>query len=215
MPQEKTDLQDADTNRAVVHCRKIPIDQAEPGMVLADHIRNSSGGVLLGPDTILSSKAIERLKEIGVYSIYIEKAPRPKEFDIFTGKKAVVVDDSLFFRHMLSKMLYKMGFFVCEELDAADGVVKIAREKKPDLIMMDIHLPGISGVEGIKRVATSMPHVKIIAVSTDKSKETVIGAVKAGACDFVVKPIDWEMVKACVTRAFSSPGAVKNNGSVN
>lgn len=188
--------------KAAVQCRKIDLDDAASGMVLADAVKNTAGGTILAADSILSTKTIVRLKECGIFSIYVEKESAPKEYGILHGKKAIVVEDSLFFRHMFSRNLYNMGFFVCEEAENAEESITFSRRYKPDIIIMDIHLPGMKGSEAIKKITAFLPDVKIFAVSTDQNKSTILEALRAGACDFITKPLNWDMLKPRILNHF-------------
>jgi len=190
--------------RKYIQSIRIEISEAVPGMVLAEAIQNNAGGTVISGDSILSKKSILRLKESGISHIYIEKAPIDRQFDLLHGKRAIIVEDSLFFRHMFAKTLYNMGIFVCEELENAEDILSCSRRYKPYLVLMDIHLPGISGIEAISKLHAIMPETKIIAASTDHDKTTIINALKVGAVDFILKPVRWDLLKPRIMKQFSA-----------
>jgi len=183
---------------------KIGIDAAVPGMLLAEDIRNRAGGIVVAAESLLNRAAIDRIREMGLRSIYIETHAVPKEFDRLKGKNAIVLDDSLFIRHMFSKMLYRMGMFVIEELESPGECVEAALRYKPDLLVIDTCLPqGVSGIDVIKKLRPKLPQTKILCISAEKNKDTIVRAIKAGADDFMVKPIKWNDLKPRMQKLFA------------
>ena len=192
------------TARKFIRSKKILVENVEPGMTLAEDIKTAAGGVILPADSILSMTNIERLKEFDIFSIYVEEETVLRESDAMRGKRAVVIDDALFFRHMFSKMLYKMGIFVMEEVETAEEGVCHARKYRPDLVIVDIHLPGMTGIEAIRDIKSKCSVSKCVAVSTDKDRKTVVDALRAGADDFLVKPVMWDRLKPRICKLFDS-----------
>ncbi|HPI78377.1 MAG TPA: response regulator [bacterium] len=178
------------------------IEDIVPGMAVAEDIKNTAGGIIVAADTFLTSSHIQKLKECGIDRLYIQTCDMNKEFDPLRNKRAVVVDDSLFFRHMFSKMLYRMGMFVCGESPTAEEGLEAVSVYSPELVVMDIHLPKMDGRLAIKQIHRKMPQTKILAVSTDKEKAVIIEAFRAGANDFIVKPIKWDILKPRIINLF-------------
>ena len=115
-------------------------------------------------------------------------------------RKIMVVDDSATERHMLRDLLTKAGYEVvsCESGD--DAIVK-ARQVKPDLILMDVVMPGLNGFQATRAISRD-PETKSIPVimCTSKSQETdKIWGLRQGARDYVVKPVDREMLLAKIS----------------
>jgi CheY-like chemotaxis protein len=79
-------------------------------------------------------------------------------------------------------------------LEAADGEagLRIARQQRPDLILMDIRLPGMDGVEATKMLKsdTDLAAIPVVALSSYAMKEDIDRAVEAGCCRYLTKPID-------------------------
>jgi len=106
-------------------------------------------------------------------------------------KKILIVDDSPTERHVLNDMLTKAGYEVFASDNGEDAIVK-ARKMKPDLILMDVVMPGLNGFQATRAISRD-PETKSIPVimCTSKSQETdKIWGLRQGARDYVVKPVD-------------------------
>jgi DNA-binding NarL/FixJ family response regulator len=99
-----------------------------------------------------------------------------------------VVDDFEPYRLLVSSLLHDRPNLqvVCEVSDGLKAVEK-AHELKPDLILMDIGLPGLNGIEAARRIRASAPNSKIIFLSQESSPEVIREAVSLGACGYVRK----------------------------
>jgi twitching motility two-component system response regulator PilH len=112
-------------------------------------------------------------------------------------KRILVVDDSATERHMLRDLLTKAGYEVVSSENGEDAIVK-ARQVKPDLILMDVVMPGLNGFQATRAISRD-PETKSIPVimCTSKSQETdKIWGLRQGARDYVVKPVDRELLLA-------------------
>jgi two-component system chemotaxis response regulator CheY len=102
----------------------------------------------------------------------------------------MIVDDSSFLRNKLRKMLEKNGFtVVCEASNGQEALSKYT-QFHPSLITMDIVMPGIDGIEALKKIRARDPGVVIIMVTSMGVESKVIDSLKAGANNFIVKPFD-------------------------
>jgi len=109
--------------------------------------------------------------------------------------KILVVDDSKFMRLTLKNLLEKNfgGIHsVIGEAGSADEAVEKFLQLRPDLITMDIIMPGESGLEAVKKIMSHSPTVKIIMVSAMGQEKIVEEAIALGAKSFVVKPVKTE-----------------------
>lgn len=112
--------------------------------------------------------------------------------------KIMIVDDARIMRMNLSKMLTNLGHEIVAE--AASGYEAIQQYKKhrPELITMDITMPaenGIKdGIEAVEAIYTLNKEVKIIMVTSHGEEEKVIRAIKAGAKNYILKPISAQKV---------------------
>ena len=86
----------------------------------------------------------------------------------------------------------------------AESVVEAVREDPPDLILMDIGLPGMSGIEGIRAVKALRPEVQFIVITSNEAVPVVVAAMKGGAYDYVVKPLHAETLETTIRNALES-----------
>ena len=106
----------------------------------------------------------------------------------------IVVDDSLFMRQILKELITGMGHVIIGE--AEDGYEAVMRysELRPDMITMDINMPKMSGVTALKEILKIDPKAKVLICSALGQQSMITEAIRAGAKDFVVKPIQNERV---------------------
>lgn len=102
----------------------------------------------------------------------------------------LVVDDSRFVRLSIMKMLRAGGFDIVGE--AEDGLIAIEKYKalKPDLVIMDIMMPNMDGIDAIKKIRELDPNSKIIVCSSLHQTEVIKEATIAGALRFIFKPFE-------------------------
>ncbi|MDO5062389.1 MAG: response regulator [Peptostreptococcaceae bacterium] len=102
--------------------------------------------------------------------------------------KILVVDDAAFMRMMVKDTLTKNGY--SDLYEAADGAqaVEMYNEVKPDLVIMDITMPNMDGLEALKAIKGQNPQAQVVMCSAMGQEAMVIDAIKSGAKDFIVKP---------------------------
>ena len=106
-------------------------------------------------------------------------------------RKILIVDDSPTERHVLNDLLTKAGFEVVTSDNGEDAIVK-SRQLKPDLILMDVVMPGLNGFQATRAISRD-PETRSIPIilCTSKSQETdKIWGLRQGARDYLVKPVD-------------------------
>ncbi len=108
--------------------------------------------------------------------------------------KVLVVDDAAFMRMMLSKILTDNGYAVVGEAANGAEAVEKYEELQPDIVTMDITMPGVNGVEAVQKIMKKHPEAKIVMVSAMGQQSMVVEAVRAGAKDFIVKPFNAERI---------------------
>ena len=108
--------------------------------------------------------------------------------------RVLIVDDAMFMRMMLKDILSKNGYEVVGE--AANGKEAIDKyiELRPDLVLLDITMPEMDGIEALKKIKMIEPNAKIIMCSAMGQQAMVIEAIQNGALDFVVKPFQQDRV---------------------
>jgi len=107
----------------------------------------------------------------------------------------VMVDDHSFVRKALSSLLKEKADLVVIG-EASDGreAVRLARKLRPRVVIMDIAMPGMNGVDAIREIAALTPEVKVLALSMYSDRQLVVGALAAGASGYVLKNCAFEEV---------------------
>src|SRR5699024_1945246 len=90
--------------------------------------------------------------------------------------------------------LEKNGYEVVEEAENGAEAVEKYKIEKPDLVTMDITMPGMDGVTALKEIKKTDPDAKVIMCSAMGQQSMVMDAIQAGALDFIVKPFDTDRV---------------------
>lgn len=115
----------------------------------------------------------------------------------------LLVDDHRLFRLGVARMLPESkGFKVVGEADSAEQGVSLARELRPNVVLMDILMPGIGGLEAIARIRRIDRHIKVIALTACTSNPYPAQALKAGAIGYLTKGITPEELYLAIRRAF-------------
>ena len=104
--------------------------------------------------------------------------------------KVMICDDAAFMRMMIKDILTKNGYEIAAEAENGQKAVEKYPEAKPDLVLMDITMPEMDGIEALKKIKALDPGAKIIMCS----------AIQAGAKDFIVKPFQAERVLEAVKK---------------
>jgi len=109
-------------------------------------------------------------------------------------KKILIADDSRVAAHLLSEIIESIEG--CEVIDNAvtgEQAIEFYEKYKPDLVTMDLSMPGIGGMEAVKRIIASDPGAKIVVVSSlGGAQDKLLEALEAGALSVVSKPFDEE-----------------------
>lgn len=103
--------------------------------------------------------------------------------------KVVIVDDSDFSRSIIRKMLTEEGVEIVGEANSAEAALLVIKEKKPNIVITDIVMPEISGIELTEKINQNFSDVAVIVVSSLSQEHVVLEAIGAGASDFIAKPI--------------------------
>jgi DNA-binding NarL/FixJ family response regulator len=123
--------------------------------------------------------------------------------------KVMVVDDSPFSRTIIAEALSGEGYEVVGEADSLDELLDTYNKCKPDIVTMDIAMPGADGFECSKALKLAHPDAKIILVSSMKDEETEAEAKRIGVAGYVQKPVDADSLKTVITNILS-PDALFN-----
>lgn len=113
--------------------------------------------------------------------------------------KILVVDDAMFMRSRLKALLEGAGHEVVEAQNGREALTAYA-ESAPDVVLMDVTMPEMDGLEALKEIRASSPEARVIMCSALGQQSIVLEAVRAGARDFIVKPFRPEKVLEAVQR---------------
>lgn len=119
----------------------------------------------------------------------------------------LIVDDEKNMRWALDRALKQEGY---ETLTAADGLegLTVAQTEHPDLIVLDLKMPGMDGLSALKKLREWNSQLPVIMITAHGSVETAIEAVKAGAFDYITKPFDVEEIKLVISKALENRALV-------
>lgn len=114
--------------------------------------------------------------------------------------RVLIVDDSAFMRNLLKRQIIEVGADVVGEAENGQDAVVKYEALKPNIVFMDIMMPGVNGLDALKQIITKDSNAKIV-MCTSVGQEKVIGeSVEAGASDFIVKPFTKEDVAAIIKK---------------
>jgi DNA-binding NarL/FixJ family response regulator len=112
----------------------------------------------------------------------------------------LIVDDSELTIRKLTEMLRQLGHSVVDSADSGDAALKSYRIYTPDLVTMDITMPGMDGIEATAKIVAEFPDAKIIMVTSHGQEAMVIKAIKAGAKGYVLKPFKLDKLSEVLNR---------------
>jgi len=115
------------------------------------------------------------------------------------AKNILICDDAAFMRMMIKDILTKNGYNIAGEAENGKMAVEKYAETKPDLVMMDITMPEMDGIQALKKIKEEDPSATIIMCSAMGQQAMVIESIQAGAKDFIVKPFKPDRVLKTVT----------------
>lgn len=122
-------------------------------------------------------------------------------------QRILVVDDALFMRRMISQILEEHGYQICGQAASATEAVEKYKECSPDLVTMDIVMPmmeELDGIGAVRQIIQHDPGARILICSVIGQQSLVVEAIRAGARDFVTKPVQPQRLIEAVAKALGS-----------
>ena len=118
----------------------------------------------------------------------------------------LIVDDSVFARKNLGRIIESFGGHVAGE--AGDGLTAITEydRVKPDIVLMDITMPQMEGIEAAEKIVQKDPHARVVMVSSVGYQENIVAALQRGARHFVQKPVKPEVLYEVVKYVLGEDG---------
>jgi len=127
------------------------------------------------------------------------------------GTKLLLVDDHKIMRHGIRSLLEKeAGMEVLEETNNGRTAIELARNLSPDVVIMDISMHDLNGIEATRQITSELPEVKVIILSMHSDRQIIADALQAGAAGYLLKDCEFEeLVRAIETvvsnRTYLSP----------
>ena len=116
------------------------------------------------------------------------------------AKNILICDDAAFMRMMIKDILTKNGYTVAGEAENGAKAVEKYTELKPDLVLMDITMPEMDGIQALKKIRELDPKASVIMGSAMGQQAMVIESIQSGAKDFIVKPFQADRVLEAVRK---------------
>lgn len=122
------------------------------------------------------------------------------------SERLLIVEDEDTLCESLQRVFTRAGYDV-DRADSAEAAFRLLEHNSYDLIITDIILPGISGIELLTKYRKKNPAQKVMVMTAYASLSTAVEAIKAGACDFIIKPLMHDELKRAIRRALDAPVA--------
>ena len=116
------------------------------------------------------------------------------------AKNILICDDAAFMRMMIKDILTKNGYNIAGEAENGAKAGEKYNELKPDLVLMDITMPEMDGIQALKKIKETDPNASVIMCSAMGQQAMVIESIQSGAKDFIVKPFQADRVLEAVQK---------------
>jgi two-component system nitrate/nitrite response regulator NarL len=126
-----------------------------------------------------------------------------------TKIRVLLVDDHTLFRSGIKSLLQRSEEFEVVD-EAGDGLegIKRARSHKPDVVLLDLHMPGVSGLEAVKVIAEELPEVRVLMLTVSEDAQDLMDALRGGACGYLLKNIETDALLEAIRRAANGESIV-------
>src|SRR6516162_751493 len=122
------------------------------------------------------------------------------------SEKVLIVDDERLVRWSLRQKCEEWGYVVLEA-DSGQAALRLAERENPDLVLLDVRLPDLTGIEVLDQLKKQGESPTVIMITADPQLDDVKVSLKLGACDFVGKPIDFDELQLSMQDALEASGA--------
>ena len=116
--------------------------------------------------------------------------------------RVLLVDDQALFRYGLRELLTVQGLQVVGEASSGEEAVRLAEELVPHVVLMDLSMDGIGGLEATRRITAQLPLIRVLVVSISADDQTVVEAITAGACGYLLKDAPPDQFAIAVRSAY-------------
>jgi DNA-binding NarL/FixJ family response regulator len=115
--------------------------------------------------------------------------------------RVVIADDHPLYRHGLADLLRRDGIVVAAEVPNGEAAIAAAVQSEPDVVVMDLNMPGLSGLDATRRLAAEAPAIRVLVLTVSAQDEDVADALRAGAIGYILKDAPVEDIVAAVRAA--------------
>jgi two-component system NarL family response regulator len=123
-------------------------------------------------------------------------------------KRLLVVDDVPLFRAGLTAALVGAGYEVVGEAANGEAAVAIAESELPDLVLLDVLMPGESGIDAMQKIHAVSPNSAIVLLTGSESEEDLVSAIKLGARGYIVKDMPFEHLVMSIDNVAAGGAAI-------
>jgi CheY-like chemotaxis protein len=116
--------------------------------------------------------------------------------------RVLLVDDEERFVQNLAKLLRGRGFEVSTAFDGAAGVASVEKGERFDVVLLDVKMPGMDGIEALRKIKEASPDTEVLMLTGHANVDTGIDAMREGALDYLMKPCDIEDLVAKINEAY-------------
>lgn len=149
------------------------------------------------------AQIVEELKNVSkVQQARQSVAPHPTP--ALSGKRVIVADDSLTMRGLLRKILENLGMQVVGEAPEGALAAELVAQHAPDMVCLDVEMPGTDGIEALRRIHAANPATHVIMVTSAADAHIVREAILLGAKGYILKPLQPEQIAKAVGKLFAS-----------
>jgi two-component system, chemotaxis family, chemotaxis protein CheY len=113
----------------------------------------------------------------------------------------LIVDDLAFIKIVLRDIVEKAGFRVVGEASNGEQAISMYQDTRPDVVLMDITMPGMDGITALKKIREIDPEARVIICSALGQQRLIVQAIQLGAKDFIVKPFQPQRVIGALKKA--------------
>lgn len=120
--------------------------------------------------------------------------------------KLLIVEDEETLRESLRRVLHHEGYEV-DSVESSEAALEVIRDKHYDIVITDIILPGMNGIDLVRTCRKRNPEIILIVITAFASIETAVEAIRAGAYDYLIKPVIHEEIKKIIKAALEEKAA--------
>jgi DNA-binding NarL/FixJ family response regulator len=122
--------------------------------------------------------------------------------------RILLADDHALFRDGVASLLQAWGHVVVGQASSGDEAVELAKRVRPDLVLMDVRMPGGSGLEATERIRAALPAVAIVMLTVSEDEDDLFAAIKAGAQGYLLKNLEGSAFRSMIEAVARGEAAI-------